>query len=1125
MNTPVDLAERERALDPSVSCIVQAPAGSGKTGLLIQRYLALLAFVDHPEEIVAITFTRKAAGEMRQRVIDALQDAADRGAACMEGGSEHDQRTRTLACVALARDRSLGWNITTQPARLRIQTIDSLCLSLTRQMPWTSRYGGGAGLVADASEHFREVARGVFSYLNEPDDEWAADIARLLAHLDNDMPKLERMLVDMLARRDQWLRHLGSGGFDKDGWRAHMQAGLEHAVNDALVHVHDSLPRALAEEVVALGAFAGANLVEAGSDSAVARCAGLTGIPRALCDDLAVWKGLAELLLTEKGEWRASRTKLNGFPAEKTEPFVTMKHRAKQLSAALGDHERFRAQLHSVRRLPAPVYTDAAWVVLESLLRVLHLAAALLRVVFNERGEVDFCEVLSAAQRALGDEDRPTDLALALDYRIRHLLLDEFQDTSHSQLELLRRLIAGWEPGDGRSLFLVGDPMQSIYRFREADVGLFVEAWHGGVGQLALETIGLETNFRSRPELIAQINDWCARIFPDDDDSTSGRVAYAASTSARAGGAGQAVFVHPFVGDDGSAEAVRVRDIVRDSLSAFPGQSIGVLVRARSGLARIIPALRDAGIAYRGVDIEALGDVPVVEDLLSVTRVVLHPADRIAWLAVLRAPWCGMSLADLHTLVADDQDRSVLDLLRDARRVGRLSEPGKQQVARCLNVLEAAYAARGRGGIRRLVEGTWIGLGGPACVSASELSDAESFFCLLDMADRRGDWPSLEWLTAEVAKLYAAPDTGAEGIELMTVHNAKGLEFDTVIVPALDRVTPHDDRRLLEWTQRVDAESGSELLLAPISAVGEGDDPIHQYLRSLERDKDLHEDARLLYVAMTRARERVHLLGNVRIAANGELARPASRSLLGRLWPVLSEHFPVEGDDRTDAHVTRPDDATALRRLVPGWVAPVPAQSIVNPGPPAGETEAQPEQTLEFDWARLAARHIGTLVHRMLCLVSSHGVDAWSGARLHGRRDVWCASLRALGAPESELDAAVDRVETALRAVFDDPRGRWLLDPAHKDARSEYALSGIVDGRLVSVILDRTFVDADGTRWIVDYKTGRHLGGDLDAFLDREQTRYSDQLERYACLMARLDTAPIRLGLYFPLHTGWREWG
>ena len=100
-----------------------------------------------------------------------------------------------------------------------------------------------------------------------------------------------------------------------------------------------------------------------------------------------------------------------------------------------------------------------------------------------------------------------------------------------------------------------------------------------------------------------------------------------------------------------------------------------------------------------------------------------------------------------------------------------------------------------------------------------------------------------------------------------------------------------------------------------------------------------------------------------------------------------------------------------------------------------------------------------------------------------------------------------------------------MVSPAHAEQRNELALSGIWRQRLINVVIDRTFVDESGTRWIIDYKTSRHEGGDLDAFLDREQERYAPQLERYASLMQALDGRPIRLGLYFPLLQGWREWG
>ncbi len=119
---------------------------------------------------------------------------------------------------------------------------------------------------------------------------------------------------------------------------------------------------------------------------------------------------------------------------------------------------------------------------------------------------------------------------------------------------------------------------------------------------------------------------------------------------------------------------------------------------------------------------------------------------------------------------------------------------------------------------------------------------------------------------------------------------------------------------------------------------------------------------------------------------------------------------------------------------------------------------------------------------------------------------------------------ALFRVEKALGRVLADARGRWLLDSSHEEARSELALSGVDAGGLANVVIDRSFVDADGVRWIVDYKSGRHEGGDTQAFLDREQQRYRGQLERYGRLMSAMDPRPIRLGLYFPALGGWREW-
>ena len=168
-----------------------------------------------------------------------------------------------------------------------------------------------------------------------------------------------------------------------------------------------------------------------------------------------------------------------------------------------------------------------------------------------------------AALRALGEDDAPTDLALALDYRVQHLLVDEFQDTSITQYELIEKLTAGWQPGDGRTLFAVGDPMQSIYRFREAEVGEFLRTWTSRrIGGVALEPVRLSANFRSQAGIVDWINAVFAPMMPAHEDAAAGAVPYAPSAAVHPSLPGSAVEVHPFFDGDDEGEATRVVELV-----------------------------------------------------------------------------------------------------------------------------------------------------------------------------------------------------------------------------------------------------------------------------------------------------------------------------------------------------------------------------------------------------------------------------------------------------------------------------------------------------------------------------------------------------------------------------------
>ncbi len=1102
-----DEAVRRRALDTRSSFIVQAPAGSGKTELLTRRYLALLARTAEPEEIVAITFTRKAAAEMRERVLAALR--AEKGAGNVP---------RALARAVIARDAERGWHVLDHPARLRITTIDSLCMSLVHRMPWSSRFGAAPRITGDAASFYRQAARATLRHLESTDAAWSGAVEALLRHLDNDWPRLQGLLAELLERRDQWLRHVGGRRLDASARQAALESAWQRVAADMIEAARAAVPPELVDDILACAAFAGSAVRAAGEDDVVAPCAGMTVLPGTGPEELPRWQGIAALLLSAKKSWRQRPRNKSGFSG-RGERAGAMKARMQGLLEALQGRDTLQARLSRLQALAPTHDADAHWRVLTSLFELLPLAAAELRVLFRDAGQADFTEIAQRAAAALGTSERPTDLALALDHEIRHLLVDEFQDTSYTQLDLLERLVAGWEPDDGRTVFLVGDPMQSIYRFREAEVGIFMRLAGSSLGPVPLETLVLSANFRSAAAVVEWVNGTFAGVLPAAADPLRGAVPYVCAQAVRGAQRGTGVTLHPLVGEDGVAEAQRVVELVTRLGQADGGARMAILVRNRSHLADIVPTLRRHGIRFRGVEIERLSSRPVVVDLLSLTRALLHPADRIAWLAVLRAPWCGLSLSALEVLAADAR-QCLWQRLCDAAVRARLDEDASVRAARTADVLMAALAQRGRRPLRRWVEGTWVALGGPACVDAAELDNADAYLELLEQWDTGGDVLDMAALTAAAEDLWAVPDAAAgDALQVMTIHKAKGLEFDVVVVPGLGRAPRSEGRRLLLWAELPNTPPESGLLLAPLAVSGAEADPRYEFLRTLEAEKSALETARLAYVGCTRATRELHLLGNVKLRADATLAAPESGSLLHHLWPAVHGAWERRGRELANAAAApgspSPSPSPVLGRVPATWRPPAAPAGVLLPGVPSRAIAVA--ASIEYSWAGAAARCVGIVVHEMLARMGRDGLAAWSVERLASVRPAWRARLESMAVGHDEMEAALARIEGALDNVLSDEVARWILDPRHDLTHNEWALTGVVEGRLVRAVIDRSFVDAQGVRWIIDYKTSEHEGGQLATFIQRETERHRDQLETYAALVAGYERRPIRLGLYFPL--------
>lgn len=1099
--TTADAGARAAALDPTRSFIVQAPAGSGKTELLIQRFLTLLARVDEPEQIIGITFTRKAAAEMRTRIMAALREARED----QRVDEPHRQITRDLADRVLARDGRQGWEITSQPQRIRVETIDALNARLARQLPVLAGGAAGSSLVEDATAYYQAAAKRAIEGMSTTRS-GALALGRVLEEHDANVPRLERMIADLLSRRDQWLAALAGQSIDE------LHDRIAEAVRDVLEHKLAALLAAFTErrlrEIAPLLAHGARHAVTGALRDSLAPWEAYSPETQGPPLEIEHWRGVAALLLTQKGELRRRVDKREGFGTTQR----ALRDALTSLIEGLHHEPDTIARLIEVSRLPDAGISADELDMLTCLRKLLVRAAAELRIGFSADQTVDFIELATAASEALGRVEEPSELLLALDRRIQHILVDEFQDTSRAQYGLLEQLTSGWQPDDARTLFLVGDPMQSIYRFRNADMALFLRARRYGLADVRCEAVELSANFRSARPIVDWINSAFANVFPAHDDFELGLARFHPSEPIRPGTSGQFVQCHALESDSLDAELDEVVATIRNEREAYPGSSIGVLVQSRTHLAGLRAKLRLYEWPVRAVEIDALHSESFVQDLIGLCRAMCHLGDRIAWLSVLRAPWCGLCWRDMERLVGGDATTPVWALMHDAARLDELSSDGRVRLLHVRAILDRALETRALYAYPQWIERIWLTLDGPATLRhESEVDKADQFFACLDRAAIRadiGDPVDFEHLFHRPQREPDQPGEG--GIDIMTIHRAKGLEFDTVILSSLNRIPRRNERPALHVLAMRGTAGSEQLLLAPEMRASSR---LGTYVTAVEADRESAERARLLYVATTRARERLHLIWGL-----GENAsQPTARSLLGVIWPQIKDE-PRQPASQAGEEIGSMGIAPVLRRFADLGEHPADSQLPTAWTPLSANRPVE----IEYAWAGDASAHIGTVVHRHLHLITRAGgvgnarPEQFAEARIR-------AELELLGVEDPEIDDAVTRVIDAIQRVLADKTGRWILGP-HASARSEMPISVVRGGRLTRLRLDRTFVDDEGVRWIVDYKTGRHEGGQTDAFLSSEVERYRVQIEDYARAMSEWETRPIKVALYFPMLQAFRAW-
>lgn len=519
-------------------------------------------------------------------------------------------------------------------------------------------------------------------------------------------------------------------------------------------------------------------------------------------------------------------------------------------------------------------------------------------------------------------------------------------------------------------------------------------------------------------------------------------------------------------------------------------------------------------MSFQAVEIEELANRQIVQDLLTLTHALHQRADRVHWLALLRAPWCGLTLADMHALIGQDGQRSVLSLLADEAILARLSADGQARARHVYAVMHSALHWRGRTSVSRWVHNTWLRLGGASCLwNENDVQDVQAFFCRIAALEQHGQF-NPQALAEDVQKLYAAPDAKADAsLQFMTIHKSKGLEFDTVILPGLDGSNPPDDAKLVIWEEVPMEDGHTELVAAPFVPTAlkrqQAAVTAYDYLNDLDKTRAAYEDARVLYVAATRAERQLHLLGAAKLDKNGE-PQARKNSFLYLLWPSIQSWFTSEHDIVRRYPSARQE--ADIRQFIPKLIR------VSEAGTPSMLQAVQPDVTVGYqaiaeDNATRLEADVGTLAHLYLQLIAEQGLAAWQtheASAFDALQPAMQRWFKQQGYADTQAALGAANVAALLTTTLQSEQGRWALHP-HTNAASELAIEQLSERKKV---IDRTFI-ADGVRWIVDYKSMPVAATDDLLLL---AATFKPQLAAYAQLF-QAEGLPVKTAILF-LSTG-----
>lgn len=1129
-----------RGADHSRSCTVAASAGTGKTYLLVTRLVRLLLAGARPEAILAVTFTRKAAAEMQCRLGERLQALATVDEACLGEalaaiGADDDAATRERA-------RRLYEELLHRPSGIKTTTFHAFCQDILQRFPLEAGIAPGFELLETEAE-LKEAAWDAL--LSEAGDAPDGEVGRALDGLitaTGGLAALRTALDGFLAHRSDWWAFTEGQAepiaFARDTLAGQLGVAADE---DPLAGFFDPL---LLAEVSDLAALLGRNTTgdQRFADALARALAARQETPGAATE--------AELL----GALRAALLTAAGEPRSRKESAAQAKRLGEAGQARLlALHQRLCERLRRLAEHQAALATlqrSGDWYLAgESLLN--HYQR-----LKREQRLLDFADLEWQAYRLLNHADNAHWVQYKLDQRIDHLLVDEFQDTNPTQwrllLPLLEELAAGGDER-GRSVFLVGDAKQSIYRFRRAEPALFDIACRWLQDRLGADSAPLNISWRSSPAVMALVNAVFAdgplhahlsHFTPHDTHRRElwGRVSLLplAEASETPTETPHTSLRNPLqtprllpVDDRHLQEARRVAAQIRQLLDARTPVGAGsearplhagdimLLLQRRTHAGVFEQALREAGIPYSGADRGTLLAALEIEDMLSLLSLLATPFDDLALASLLRSPLFACSDRELTLLAADGRGGGWLERLQ--RRATEDALP--PSLARAARLLERWQGITGHLPIHDLLDRIFCegdvlaryASASPAHLRHRVVANLSRFLELALEVDS-GRYPSLGHFIARLRELQrrdeGAPDEGRPlhsepRVQIMTIHAAKGLEAPVVFL--LDATNTADKpaahQALVHWP--ADSERpASFLLLGRKQAL----DPFSRQRQEEEQAAQQRENANLLYVALTRARQLLFVSG----------CRPAKGSNLGWYGTIAERAGADISTDEKDgarilfSHGQPPASETEIPAETP--TMPIderlsqplqtnPSEESIAPSQATASELQAPEPA-----AREQARLRGEAIHRMLQLLSE-GVAGDDAMERVAQR---VAAEQGL---QTDPVTLKEWQEEATAVVRSPALTHLFRAETFERAWNEVPIQFRQNGRQIHGIIDRVVLREDAV-WLIDYKT-RPLAGQAIA---EAAEAHRAQLTLYARGAARLwPGRRLRLGVVFTALPAWVE--